>query len=453
MAGLYNVRGPCRPPPPSSRSCSPRRAPVDRRARCRPAPAHRRDRARAQPPAIDGRLDDPAWAAAAAVGRVRAALSRRGRAAERAHHDARPLRRQEPVRRHRLRAGERADREAPRAPRLADPVRRRLDRHRQPAHRRRRVPLRGQRRRHAVGRHPLRRHELLQRLGRGLGGQGRRHRTAATRSSSASRCRCCASRRCRCRTGASRCGASSTRARRPTTGRSTRAAPRPSFRCSAGSTTCATCSRAMPLELRPFVLGRVGHRSADADTTLTHGWSADGSAGLDAKAHVTNELTLDLALNPDFGQVEADTVVLNLSTYETFFPEKRPFFLEGIDVFSTVRPLVYTRRIGQQPATPTLMQQRTAGRAARAGAALRRGEAGRHDRRAHDRRPDLGDHRPQRRRDRHGRRARGSGGWNRGRRSTSCASSASWPPTPRSACWRRRPTASRRRCRPARSAR
>jgi len=108
------------------------------------------------------------------------------------------------------------------------------------------------------------------------------------------------------------------------------------------------------LELRPFGLGRVGHRAADVDTTLTHGWWADASAGLDAKAHVTNELTLDLAVNPDFGQVEADTVVLNLSTFETFFPEKRPFFLEGIDVFATPRPLLYTRRIGRQPASPAL---------------------------------------------------------------------------------------------------
>ena len=108
------------------------------------------------------------------------------------------------------------------------------------------------------------------------------------------------------------------------------------------------------IELRPFGLARVGHSAADADTTLTHGWSASASAGLDARAHVTNELTLDLALNPDFGQVEADTVVLNLSTFETYFPEKRPFFLEGIDVFSTVRPLVYTRRIGRQPPAPTL---------------------------------------------------------------------------------------------------
>lgn len=114
-----------------------------------------------------------------------------------------------------------------------------------------------------------------------------------------------------------------------------------------------------PIEWRPFVLGRVGYRTADADATLTHGWSADASAGLDAKLHVTNELTLDVALNPDFGQVEADTVVLNLSTYETFFPEKRPFFLEGIDTFATPRQLLYTRRIGRQPAAPGLAAMET----------------------------------------------------------------------------------------------
>jgi len=109
------------------------------------------------------------------------------------------------------------------------------------------------------------------------------------------------------------------------------------------------------LELRPFMLGRVGYQATDADdATLTHGWSADGSIGLDARAHLTNELTLDATLNPDFGQVEADTVVLNLSTFETFFPEKRPFFLEGIDVFATPRALVYTRRIGRQPSSPAL---------------------------------------------------------------------------------------------------
>jgi hypothetical protein len=110
------------------------------------------------------------------------------------------------------------------------------------------------------------------------------------------------------------------------------------------------------LQLRPFVLGRARFRAADASAdlgTVTHGFDWGGSAGLDAKAAVTNELTLDLALNPDFGQVEADAVVLNLSTFETFFPEKRPFFLEGIDTFATMRQLLYTRRIGHQPATPT----------------------------------------------------------------------------------------------------
>jgi hypothetical protein len=107
-------------------------------------------------------------------------------------------------------------------------------------------------------------------------------------------------------------------------------------------------------ELRPFVLGRGTHRAAGADATLEQGWSAGASAGLDAKVHVTNEMTLDLAINPDFGQVEADTVILNLSTFETFYPEKRPFFLEGIDTFAAVRPILYTRRLGRQPPLPSL---------------------------------------------------------------------------------------------------
>jgi Domain of unknown function (DUF5916)/Carbohydrate family 9 binding domain-like len=111
------------------------------------------------------------------------------------------------------------------------------------------------------------------------------------------------------------------------------------------------------LQLRPFGLGRLRHRAAAAAAssgTLARGFDATASAGLDAKAAVSNELTLDLALNPDFGQVEADAVILNLSTFETFFPEKRPFFLEGIDAFAGIRPLLYTRRIGRQAASPAL---------------------------------------------------------------------------------------------------
>ncbi len=107
------------------------------------------------------------------------------------------------------------------------------------------------------------------------------------------------------------------------------------------------------LELRPFVLGRVRRRDA-ADAMLASGTDATGSAGLDLKAHLSQALTLDAAINPDFAQVEADQVVLNLTTFETFYPEKRPFFLEGTDVFSTPIQLLYTRRIGRAPTAPAL---------------------------------------------------------------------------------------------------
>lgn len=75
-------------------------------------------------------------------------------------------------------------------------------------------------------------------------------------------------------------------------------------------------------------------------------------AGLDSKIGVSSNLILDLSINPDFGQVEADPSVLNLTSYETFFEEKRPFFLEGNDIFSfelAGSQLFYSRRIGQAP--------------------------------------------------------------------------------------------------------
>lgn len=60
-------------------------------------------------------------------------------------------------------------------------------------------------------------------------------------------------------------------------------------------------------------------------------------------------VTIDAAINPDFGQVEVDPAVLNLSTYETFYPEKRPFFIEGNKYFETDFNLFYSRRIGRAP--------------------------------------------------------------------------------------------------------
>ena len=108
-----------------------------------------------------------------------------------------------------------------------------------------------------------------------------------------------------------------------------------------------------PLELRPFVLGRIRRRDA-ASGQLASGTDLGGSAGIDLKWHPTQDLTLDATFNPDFAQVEADQVVLNLTTFETYYPEKRPFFLEGIDTFATPMQLVYTRRIGRAAPSPSL---------------------------------------------------------------------------------------------------
>jgi hypothetical protein len=106
-----------------------------------------------------------------------------------------------------------------------------------------------------------------------------------------------------------------------------------------------------PIELRPFVVGTVRHHDPQG-TTLARGWEFQPSGGFDLKWHVSQSLTLDATVLPDFGQVEADQVILNLTNYEIQYPEKRPFFLEGFDVFNTPFQLLYTRRIGRAPASP-----------------------------------------------------------------------------------------------------
>ena len=83
------------------------------------------------------------------------------------------------------------------------------------------------------------------------------------------------------------------------------------------------------------------------------------TAGADLKYGLASNLTLDATINPDFGQVEADPAVLNLSAFETFFEERRPFFLEGTGIFTFrvncndidtgCRGLFYSRRIGRSP--------------------------------------------------------------------------------------------------------
>lgn len=76
------------------------------------------------------------------------------------------------------------------------------------------------------------------------------------------------------------------------------------------------------------------------------------NAGLDVKMGISSNFTLDATINPDFGQVEADPSELNLSAYETYYQEKRPFFLEGREIFNfsvNGDQLFYSRRIGASP--------------------------------------------------------------------------------------------------------
>jgi len=92
---------------------------------------------------------------------------------------------------------------------------------------------------------------------------------------------------------------------------------------------------------------------------LSKGRKSGFNGGIDAKIGVTNNLTMDLTVNPDFGQVEADPSEVNLSAYETFFEEKRPFFIEGNNITNFALGigdggigndnLFYSRRIGRRP--------------------------------------------------------------------------------------------------------
>lgn len=120
------------------------------------------------------------------------------------------------------------------------------------------------------------------------------------------------------------------------------------------------------LELLPYVAARSEYLQLDApdgvDFTNPFRGASDhfGEAGLDLKYRLTSNMTLDATVNPDFGQVELDPSVINLTAFETRYEERRPFFVEGADIFnfgeggpggSTGRgpQLLYSRRIGRAP--------------------------------------------------------------------------------------------------------
>lgn len=115
-------------------------------------------------------------------------------------------------------------------------------------------------------------------------------------------------------------------------------------------------------ELLPYVVSRAAYiKPAQLNDPFHSGRSYDYRAGADVKYLLTSNLTLDATLNPDFGQVEVDPASVNLSAFETFFDEKRPFFVANAGFFSFVSsncffcsnnfqlPSFYTRRIGRPP--------------------------------------------------------------------------------------------------------
>jgi hypothetical protein len=111
-------------------------------------------------------------------------------------------------------------------------------------------------------------------------------------------------------------------------------------------------------ELVPYTVARsVNARVSQGGSTVGYTQRTEGTAGADLKFGLTSNLTVDATVNPDFGQVEADPSVLNLGTAETFYPEKRPFFLEGQGIFrfdvncndGVCTGLFYSRRIGRAP--------------------------------------------------------------------------------------------------------
>jgi hypothetical protein len=98
------------------------------------------------------------------------------------------------------------------------------------------------------------------------------------------------------------------------------------------------------LEVLPYFVSRVTDPSAEGDADE---FSDFQNFGADLKYGVTADLTLNATIQPDFGQVEADPAVLNRSPHETFYEEKRPFFIEGNRFFQTSSfNMFYSRRIG-----------------------------------------------------------------------------------------------------------
>jgi hypothetical protein len=113
------------------------------------------------------------------------------------------------------------------------------------------------------------------------------------------------------------------------------------------------------IEFMPYAVARQDLTPSEEGNPFADGHTGTMRVGGDLNMGLTSNLTLTATINPDFGQVEADPAVVNLSAFETFFPERRPFFSEGLDAFrfnlgvgdgdNSSNTLFYTRRIGRAP--------------------------------------------------------------------------------------------------------
>ncbi|MFO7733626.1 MAG: DUF5916 domain-containing protein [Candidatus Aminicenantes bacterium] len=118
------------------------------------------------------------------------------------------------------------------------------------------------------------------------------------------------------------------------------------------------------IEFMPYAVSQAQLRPAEEGNPFETGRRALANAGFDLKVGLKSNLTLDATVNPDFGQVEVDPAVLNLSAYETYYQEKRPFFIEGASLFNNfgrggvylnaninwpMPRFFYSRRVGRAP--------------------------------------------------------------------------------------------------------
>jgi len=117
------------------------------------------------------------------------------------------------------------------------------------------------------------------------------------------------------------------------------------------------------LEILPYVVQKAQYLVHDENDPFYKSNQYSTSIGADLKFSLGSNLNVDATINPDFGQVEVDPAIVNLSEFETFYEEKRPFFIEGSNIFTfgyggannnwgfnfSVPELFYSRRIGRPP--------------------------------------------------------------------------------------------------------